>query len=314
MFRVRILGSGAGGGFPQWNCACSNCERARSGDPAAVPRTQSSLAVSAGGDAWFLLNASPDLGTQIRANPPLQARVGPDGGKRHSPIAGAVLTNADIDHIGGLLTLRESQPLVVYATSRVHGVLRDNSVFRILNPDLVKRLPLPLGQHQILCAADGEATGVRVEAFPIPGKIALYLEDPSAGPNFGTVPEDTVALKVSEAAGERHFYYVPGCASLPPEIAERLRGAPLVFFDGTTWTDDEMITTGVGAKTGARMGHMSMSGEAGSIAAFAPLNIQRKVFIHINNTNPVLLDDSPERKMAEAAGWEIGFDGMEIAL
>jgi pyrroloquinoline quinone biosynthesis protein B len=314
MFRVRILGSGAGGGFPQWNCACANCERARSGDPVATPRTQSSLAVSSGGDEWFLLNASPDLGTQIRANPPLHARVGPDGGKRHSPIAGAVLTNADIDHIGGLLTLRESQPLAIYATKRVQGVLRDNSVFKILNPAFVKRQALLLNQHQTLCTADGKETGVSIEAFPIPGKIALYLEDPSAGPNFGTVPEDTVGLKVSDRVGGKHFYYVPGCASLPPEIAERLRGAPLVFFDGTTWTDDEMITTGVGAKTGARMGHMSMSGNNGSIAAFAPLDIQRKVFIHINNTNPVLLSDSPERKMAEAAGWEIGQDGMEITL
>jgi pyrroloquinoline quinone biosynthesis protein B len=152
--------------------------------------------------------------------------------------------------------------------------------------------------------------GLRVEAFAVPGKVALYLEDPSAGPDLGTTPEDTIGLKVSDAGS--FFYYLPACARLSDEIAGRLAGAPLIFFDGTTWTDNEMLSSGAGFKTAGRMGHMSVSGADGSLAAFASLAVRRKIFIHINNTNPMLLGDSPERSVAEAAGWEIAFDGMEV--
>ncbi|WP_275100467.1 pyrroloquinoline quinone biosynthesis protein PqqB [Sedimenticola hydrogenitrophicus] len=303
-----VLGSAAGGGFPQWNCNCGNCQRARAGDPAATPRTQSSLAVSADGEHWFLLNASPDLREQIACNRPLHPRRG----KRHSPIQGAVLTNADVDHVGGLLTLRESQPLNIYATRRVQGVLRDNSLFNILNPEFVERIGLPIEEPVELRHTDGAPSGLVVTAFPVPGKVALYLEDATAGENFGTVAEDTVGLRIS--SGDRVAYYLPGCAALPASLQARIAGAELVFFDGTTWTDDEMLTTGVGHKTGQRMGHMSMSGAEGSLQAFAGIPVGRRVFIHINNTNPVLLDDSPQRREAEQAGWEIGYDGMEIML
>lgn len=308
--RFLILGSAAGGGFPQWNCNCTNCQRARSGDPSAKPRSQSSLAVSADGANWFLLNASPDLRQQIADNPSLH----PKSGKRHSPIQGAVLTNADVDHIGGLLTLRESQPLTIYATPRVHTVLRDNSLFNILNPAFVGRINLPFEQPFELKGADDAPSGIHVTVFPVPGKVALYLEDEAAGPNFGSVAEDTIGLRIHNADTDKVAYYLPGCSSLPNQLGERITGADLVFFDGTTWTDDEMLTTGVGHKTGQRMGHMSMSGDDGSIAAFSGLQIERRVFVHINNTNPVLLDNSPERAEAEQAGWEVGFDGMEIIL
>ncbi len=310
MLRALVLGSAAGGGFPQWNCNCDVCRAARAGDAGALARTQSSLGVTANGRDWFLLNASPDLRSQINANPQLH----PAGGRRHSPIRGVVLTNGDIDHIAGLLTLRESAPLAIYATSRVHEVLKQNSVFGVLNPDLVARRELTLGEPFDLLTPDGEDTGLTVEAFTVPGKVALYLEDASAGPNFGTRPEDTVGLEVTASGGEPGFFYIPGCAEMTDELAARLKGAPLVFFDGTLWHDEEMIDAGLGVKTGKRMGHISISGPAGTIAAFEALGIARKVFIHINNTNPLLLGESPQRREAEAAGWEVAHDGMEIGL
>ena len=310
MLRALVLGSAAGGGFPQWNCNCDVCRAARAGDRGAVARTQSSLAVTADGRDWFLLNASPDLRSQINSNPQLHPAEGP----RHSPIRGVVLTNGDIDHLAGLLTLRESYPLAIYATSRVHEVIRQNSIFGVLNPDLVARRELTLGEPFGLLTPDGSESGLTVEAFTVPGKVALYLEDASAGPNFGTRPEDTVGLKVTVAGGETGFFYIPGCAELTDELAARLKGAPLVFFDGTLWHDNEMIDAGLGVKTGNRMGHISISGSAGTIAAFEGLGVRRKVFIHINNTNPVLLDGSPQRREAEAAGWEVAYDGMEIGL
>jgi pyrroloquinoline quinone biosynthesis protein B len=265
--------------------------------------------VSGGEGIWFLLNASPDLRQQIIQNRQLH----PQHGGRHSPIAGAVLTNADVDHVAGLLTLRETQPLAVYATKRVHQVLAANSVFNVLNPDYVERRELTLDRPVELLSRDGTATGIEVEPFAVPGKVALYLEDPNAK-NFGSTAEDTVALKVSARKNGAYFYYIPGCAAMPKELADRLTGAPLVLFDGTLWKDDEMIVNGVGVKTGGRMGHMSNSGPDGTIAAFAALDIQRKVFIHINNTNPILLPDTPERAEVEAAGWEVAYDGMELSL
>ncbi|HYG90166.1 MAG TPA: pyrroloquinoline quinone biosynthesis protein PqqB [Azospirillum sp.] len=306
---ILVLGSAAGGGFPQWNCNCEGCRRARSGDPLARPRTQSSIAVSSGDGRWLLLNASPDLRAQINGTPALH----PKDGVRSSPLAAAVLTNADIDHVTGLLSLREMQPFTVYATARVHRVLAGNSVFQVLNAGLVPRRPMSLGEPFRPETADGTPLGLEVEAFAVPGKVALYLEDEAAS-NFGSVPEDTVALRVADPKTGAYFFYIPGCASLPDWLAERLRGAPLVLFDGTTWTDDEMQRSGTGTKTAARMGHMCMSGPAGSIAAFEGLGVVRKVYIHINNTNPVLLEDSPERRSAEAAGWDIAFDGMELNL
>ncbi len=308
--KILVLGSAAGGGFPQWNCNCPACRRARAGDPAARPRTQSSIAVTAGEGGWLLLNASPDLRGQINANPALH----PQSGLRSSPLDAVISTNADIDHVSGLLSLREAQPLAVYATPRVQRVLAGNSVFRVLDPALVPRREMVLDTPFRPRSADGRELGLTVEAFAVPGKVALYLEDEAAGPNFGSVAEDTVALKITDDRSGTFFFYAPGCAALPGWLADRFRGAPLVLFDGTTWTDDEMPRLGAGAKTAARMGHISMSGPEGSIAAFAGLGVARKCFIHINNTNPVLLDDSAERREAEAAGWEITFDGMEIVL
>jgi pyrroloquinoline quinone biosynthesis protein B len=306
--KIRVLGSAAGGGYPQWNCNHPNSRRARAGDAAARPRTQSSIAVSNEGERWFLFNASPDLRQQINDNDVLHPREG----LRHSPIQGVVLTNADVDHVTGLLTLRESQPLVVYGTRRVLGVLGANSIFNVLNPQFVRRQALQLEEPTELAGPDGKPSGVVVVPFAVPGKVALWLEDATKGPDFGSVEEDTIALEVRNSAGQTRFFYIPGCAEMTPALKARLRGAPLVFVDGTLWVDDEMIRDGVGVKTGKRMGHMINTGPDGTIAAFADLDVGRKIFIHINTTNPILLEDSAERAEARAAGWEVSWDGMEI--
>jgi pyrroloquinoline quinone biosynthesis protein B len=307
---IRVLGSAAGGGYPQWNCNHPNSRRARSGDPAAPMRTQSSLAVSANGADWVLFNASPDLRQQINENDILHPRVG----LRDSPIQAVVLTNADVDHVAGLLNLRESQPFNVYATRRVLDVLAANSIFNVLNPQFVGRRPMALDEDLRLLGAGDLDLGISLHPFAVPGKVALWLEDESSGENFGSVEEDTIGLEVREADGRTAFFYLPACARMTDDLADRLRGAPLVFFDGTLWVDDEMVRDGVGVKTGRRMGHMSLSGEDGSIAAFRDIDVGRKVFIHINTTNPVLAADTPERREAEAAGWEIARDGMAIEV
>lgn len=307
--QIRVLGAAAGGGYPQWNCNHPNSRRARAGDPAAPARTQSSIAVSADGRDWVLFNASPDLRQQINASPFLH----PHGGLRSSPIAAVVLTNADVDHVAGLLNLRESQPFSIHATARVLAVLAANSIFNVLNPAFVRREPLVLEQACALAAPDGRALGFEVVPFAVPGKVALWLEDASKGANFGTVAEDTVALEV-RAGGRTRFFYIPACAHMTDALAARLRGAELVLFDGTLFSDDEMIRDGVGVKTGARMGHMSVAGESGTLAAFQALDVARKVFIHINTTNPILIADTPERAEVTAAGWEVACDGMAIEL
>ncbi len=307
--RIQVLGAAAGGGYPQWNCNHPNSRKARNGE--AQARTQSSIAVSADGTHWFLCNASPDLRRQIELTPALQPPAG--GALRCSPIQGAVLTNADVDHVAGLLNLRESQPLSLYGTQRVLDVLAANSIFNVLNPQFVRRVPMQLESPLALQLPDGSPAGLEVVPFAVPGKVALWLEDPARGKNLGTEAGDTIALEVRAAGGE-HFYYVPGCAELPATLAERLRGAPLVFFDGTLWQDDEMIRDGVGVKTGARMGHISLSGPNGTLQAFAGLDVARKILIHINTTNPVLLEHSPERREVEQAGWEVSYDGMVIEL
>jgi pyrroloquinoline quinone biosynthesis protein B len=297
--RIIFVGSAAGGGYPQWNSACAVGARAWRRDPAARWRTQCSLAVSADAARWVLLNASPDLRQQILSTPSLHPKAAP----RHSPIGAVVLTNGDIDHVAGLLTLRESQPLELYATGAILDVLGANPIFDALNPTYVAR-------HRMTLDEPIDVAGLSILPFAVPGKVALYME--RGEPAIGSEGEDTIGLELR--AGGARFIFVPGCARMTDALAARLEGAPLVFFDGTLWTDDEMIRSGTGTKTGTRMGHISVSGPDGSLAAFAPLGVQRKIYIHINNTNPMLLDDSPERAAAQRAGWEVAHDGMEVRL
>lgn len=308
---IRVLGSAAGGGYPQWNCNCANCASARAGEPGFVPRTQSSLAVSANGTDWLLLNASPDLRQQINQTRELGAVR--SGGLRNTPIKAVVVTNADVDHITGLINLREQQPLALYGSHRVLTTLAANSIFNVLAKDFVSRSDLPMGEPVAIKGPDGDL-GLTVEAFDVPGKIALYLEDTSRGPGLGTQQGDTIGLEITATATGKRFFYIPGCAAVDATLAQRLRGAPLVFFDGTLFTDDEMIRQDLSQKTGKRMGHISISGPQGTISAFEDLEVGRRIFVHINNSNPILNDNSEERRVTEAAGWEVGCDGMEVRL
>ena len=299
--RVTVVGSAAGGGYPQWNCRGPVSSLFWDEDARVQERTQSSIAVSSDGENWGLINCSPDIRQQIIRTPVLQPKTPP----RHSPIKSILLTNGDIDHVAGLLTLREKQAYNLYATSEILGLIEDNPIFRALDPDFVIKQPIALEQDFPLVG------GIVAKLFSVPGKIPLYMEDGT--PEIGVEGEATVGVELRHGGGQL-AYYIPGCAALTPALAEKLEGAALVMFDGTLWTDDEMIRQGVGKKTGQRMGHISMSGADGSIAAFDGLDVARKVFVHINNTNPVLIDGSPERNEAETAGWEISYDGMEIAL
>jgi pyrroloquinoline quinone biosynthesis protein B len=308
---IKVLGSAAGGGFPQLNCTCRNCAAARAGKPGYTARTQSSVAVSSDGKAWVLLNASPDLRQQVAATPELAPTR--DAGLRASPIRAVVLTNGDVDHLAGLLSLREGFSFTLHAAEPVFGSLQANSIFNVLDPKLVPRVALQTTGPTRLSGPDGDL-GLSVEAFPVPGKIALYLEDPTAGETLGTREGDTLGLEVIDNRTGSAFFYLPACAAVDEPLAARLRGASLVLFDGTLYTDDEMIVQGLSRKTGKRMGHISMSGPAGSIAALQGLGIGRCVFVHINNSNPVLHELSPERAAVERAGWEIAVDGMEIRL
>lgn len=293
-----VLGAAAGGGLPQWNCGCRNCNAARDGSISAA--SQSSVAFSGNGADWAILNASPDIRYQIAAAPPLHPT-----GPRDSPISSVVLTNGDIDHVAGLLTLREKQAFRLFTTSAIAEVLDENPIFRALDPQFVTRQIVELG-------ADVEiAPGLIAELFAVPGKVPLYMEE---GDDVDTELEGEQTVGVKLSAGGDTAFYLPGCAKVTSDLAARLTDAPLVFFDGTVWENDEMIRLGVGAKTGARMGHMSMDGPNGSMAAFAPLNVARKIFVHMNNTNPVFDPASPERKRVEAQGWEVAYDGMEVAL
>lgn len=302
--RAIVLGAAAGGGFPQWNSNAPACRRARAGDPAAKRRTQASVAVSADDEHWFLLNASPDLRQQIEATPVLNPREG----LRSSPIAGVVLSGGDVDAIAGLLVLRERQRLTVYASGRVQAVLASNSVFGVLAADLVQRETVPLGRSVPLRLPEGGESGLAVELFAVPGKTPLYLEESDAPPIIEG--EETVGVLVTD--GRHRLYYIPGCAAVTPALRERLSGADVLLFDGTLYTDDEMIRAGLGPKTGRRMGHMSVAGPAGTIAAFRDLDVKRRILIHINNSNPILLEDTEERRATESAGWEVAYDGMEI--
>jgi pyrroloquinoline quinone biosynthesis protein B len=307
MLRAIVLGAGAGGGFPQWNSAGPGCVRARAGDPLARPRSQASLAVSADGLRWLLVNASPDLRAQIAATPALHPRATP---LRNSPIAAVALTGAEVDTIAGLLNLRERQGFRLYGAPQSLAVLDENPIFRALNPDFVPREAMPLSTPLMPRDGQGEALGLTLEAYSVPGKVPLFAE----GAGDPGLADEGEAVGLAISAGGAALHYIPGCAMMTDALRQRLTGAACVMFDGTLFTDDEMILAGAGPKTGRRMGHMPMTGAGGTLDAFAALGVARRIFIHINNTNPALLDDSPERAQLAAAGWEVAQDGMEISL
>jgi pyrroloquinoline quinone biosynthesis protein B len=293
-----VLGAGAGGGFPQWNCNCPVCALAWTGDPRVIARSQAGIAVSADRENWLLCNASPDLRTQILNTPALH----PKHGLRHSPIRAVVLTGGEIDQAAGLLTLRERQNVALYATPPILAAIADNPMFNALHSERVPRRAVSMDE------AITPLPGLSLELFAVPGKIPLYLEGESP-----EISESAVNVGVEMASGDLRLLFIPGAAGVTPAVRARMLRANAILFDGTLYTDDELIALRVGEKTGMRMGHMPIEGEDGSLAALSELTA-RRIFIHVNNTNPILIDGSPARRRVEAAGFEVAFDGMEIVL
>lgn len=292
-----VLGSAAGGAFPQWNCRCPVCELAWAGDPRVKPRTQTGIAVSAGDGRWTLINASPDLPAQIRAT----AALHPRGGLRGSSIDAVVLTGAEIDQITGLLSLRESTPFTLYATPTSHAAVAANAMFGAMS-SMARRAVNP-GERFVLVGDIGATL------FMVPGKLPLYLE--GEAPELNTESAANVGIELQTESAR--LVFVPGAAAVTDAMRERFARADVVLFDGTLFTDDEMIRAGIGQKTGRRMGHMPIDGEGGSVRVLDQLSA-RRIFVHINNTNPILIDGSAERRKIEAAGWQVAEDGMEIVL
>lgn len=289
---IIILGAAAGGGLPQWNCGCGLCNAARAGRIPSL--TQSSVAVSADGKAWAVLNASPDIRIQMAATPALHPT-----GLREVPLRSVLLTNGDIDHVAGLLTLREAQGYDLYATPAIHAALAANPMMAALRPDVVIRRDVALDASVEL------APGLRATLFAVPGKVPLYQE--SGTVETGLIGETTVGVELR--ANGRRALYIPGCAAMPDWLRDRIEGADALLFDGTLWQDDEMIRAGLGHKTGLRMGHMAARD---TIAALDRVRLGQRIFVHMNNSNPLNDPASPESAKARAAGWQIARDGMEI--
>ena len=263
------------------------------------PRTQSSLAISVDGARWLLLNASIDLRQQILSTPAMQ----PKRAGRSSPIAAVLLTNSEVDHAAGLLALRERQPLTIWGTRSTLDTIGANRMFDVVAHDVAPRRAVSLGEPF------EPLPGVKLELFPVPGKAPLWLEEGEV--KTDAIDEGTVGVVV-EAAG-RSIVFAPGCARATEELHARVAQADVLFFDGTLFVDDEMIAGGFGDKTGRRMGHMPVFGPDGTLETLARHVHARRIFIHINNTNPILIEGSPEEAKVKAAGWEIAYDGMEVA-
>jgi pyrroloquinoline quinone biosynthesis protein B len=303
---IRILGSAAGGGFPQWNCACENCHGVRTRSIQAVSRTQESACITANGTEYVLINASPDVRMQIEQCSVLHPRKG-----RESPIAAIILTNGDVDHCVGLLSLREWQPLVVYATASVWcGLIERNSLFRTLDrfPGHLTWRKLTVDSEEELRSASGKALGLMMRTVAVPGKVPLHLDglvSPEADQNIGVVLRTDSAKSI--------FSYFPSVGHITSAIHDTLVQADGVAFDGTFWSSDELIRHGISQRSAEEMAHVPVSGESGSLALLSDLS-SRRLLTHINNTNPILRDDSPERDIVTSAGWDVAYDGMELKL
>jgi pyrroloquinoline quinone biosynthesis protein B len=270
------------------------------GDSRVKWRSQASLAASADGERWTLVNASPDLRAQIAATPSLHPR----GAVRDSPIEAVVLTGSEIDQTAGLLSLREGQRFALCATAAVLGRLASNPMFRVLDTRLVERRAVQAEQPLAI------SRDLVLRLFEVPGKTPLYAETEGI-PEMRPAEPETYGIEIVSA--KTRVVFVPACAAITPPLRERLAQAQVILFDGTLYSDDEMIRAGIGQKTGRRMGHMPIAGSGGSLAALAGLRA-RRIYIHINNSNPILVSDSAERRTVESAGWEIAEDGMELPL
>jgi pyrroloquinoline quinone biosynthesis protein B len=301
--RIKVLGSAAGGGFPQWNCNCRNCAGLRQGTLRAQPRSQSSIAISGDGERWLLINASPDILAQIRATPELQPRHA----LRGSGIAAVALTDGQIDHAAGLLLLREGDRLPLYTTEHVHE-------------DLTQGLPvLRLLDH--FCGVDWHCIALDERPFTVDGieeielrALPLVSKPPPFSPRRDSPqPGDNIGFLIRDRRSRRSVFYAPGLAEIDDDVRRAMAEVDCLLVDGTFWTDDEMISLGVGRKRAREIGHLPQAGAGGMIEHLRSFSNARRVLIHINNTNPILDEDSPERRMLEREGIEVAFDGMELS-
>ena len=308
--RVEILGSAAGGGFPQWNCNCRNCRSLRAGTLRAKSRSQTQVAVSDDGRTWFLLNASPDLRLQIERTPALQPREG----VRDSPISGVLLTSADLDQIAGLLSLRELQPFRIYSTQSLQRILRDdNSAFGMLNrvPRQVCWTGVQAGEKLPLLDVEGGALGISCEVFSLAERYPVYVAPERVAELKGD--EALLGVVLTGASGAR-LAYLPAVPAISEELLRLLETVDVLLFDGTFWSDDELIQVQGSGATAREMGHVPISGADGSLRTLAGLQRPRKIFVHVNNTNPMLDESGAEYAEVRAAGWDVAEDGWQLNL
>ncbi|MEI7967998.1 MAG: pyrroloquinoline quinone biosynthesis protein PqqB [Betaproteobacteria bacterium] len=303
--RIHVLGAAAGGGFPQWNCNCPNCDGLRKGTLRATARTQSSIAVSGNGVDWVLFNASPDLLAQIRAFPPLQ----PGRALRDTGIRSVVLMDGQIDHTTGLLMLREGKPLEIYCTEMVReDMTTGNPLFNILGHYCGvnwHHMPIDAGNRfEVMGGEDLVFTAVPLRSKAPP--YSPHRNDPHEGDNVG--------MFIRDSGNGSSLFYAPGLGEIEPHLAQFLEQADCVMVDGTFWTDEEMVSMGISRKRARDIGHLPQSGPGGMIEVLKPLRASRKILIHINNTNPILDEDSPQRALLAGEGIEVAFDGMDIEI
>jgi pyrroloquinoline quinone biosynthesis protein B len=307
---VKVLGSAAGGGFPQWNCACRNCSSVRLGTFPGKARTQTQIAVSGDGRSWFLLGASPDLRSQIELSPELQPR----DGVRKSPIAGVVVSSGDLDHVLGLLLLRELQPLRIYATPSIRRLLcEDNDMFAMLNrvSNQAQWTDIVLSKPFSLVCANGDRCDLKCESLPLSSRYPAYVADHRAAQ---LAPYEALQGTIIEDRSGKRLAFMPAVPHVGDELLEQLDSVDLLFFDGTFWSDEELIGIQGHGQTAREMGHIAVSSAQGSLRRLAELRRPRKVFLHINNTNPMLDESSEQYRQVQAAGWQLAEDGWNIQL
>jgi pyrroloquinoline quinone biosynthesis protein B len=305
--KVKILGSAAGGAFPQWNCACANCSAVRAGTFAGKPRTQTQVAITESGRSWFLLGASPDLRGQIETTPELHPREG----LRQSPIAGAVLANADVDHVLGLLVLRELQPLRIHATASVRRILReDNSMFAMLErvPNQTTWSDFEPGTQFSLCDVQGVASGLRCLAWSLSTHYPAYV---GSQRQSQLMPGEASLGFIIEGPSGARMAYMPAVPELGATLLQQLDACEVLLFDGTFWSDDELIRVQGSGQTARQMGHIPVESILNNLAG---LRCPRKIFLHINNTNPMLDEASAQYRQVRGAGWEVAEDGWQFDL
>ena len=305
--RVRLLGTAAGGGFPQWNCRCAVCEKARQNPPQALPRTQSSVAVSANGADWFLLNASPDIRHQIEAFPEL---LPPAGTTRGSALQGVLVTNADLDHSLGLFILREGKPLDVYAPPAVREALAEGlNLSHVLSAYSGLRWHDPPHELEPLLNSNGSPSGLLFQSFGVPGKMPRYYADRPTPQG-----DQAVGYRLVDGKTRGRMVFIPDIARFDETALSQMRDCDLLLLDGTFWSENEMRESGTGTLTASQMAHIVVGGPQGSLAQIKSLSVKQKIYLHINNTNPILVEGSAEQMVVKAAGVEVGRDGMELVL